>query len=544
MKKILAIAALALASGPLAAQDTYENARLLGGDLNGTARYVGMGGAMEALGADISTISSNPAGIGLFRHSTACLSFGFATQQNATKFDDLDKTNMSFDQAGFVYSSPSGRIGFLNFAFNYHKSRNFDQILSAANNQMRAASMSKLAFAKGTKDSDTNGGYYWDTNNQGEIIGWRNATSDERAWQYTQWDYLYFNTIGYDADNKEALFVEAEPFERGDAYNFDRAHRGWIADYDFNLSGNINNRVFLGITIGLHDVHYKGYSEYSEGIVAADGHDCGVLTLADERKITGTGVDIKMGAIFRPFEESPFRIGLSIATPTWYDLTSENNTMLFNNTDSDWGYDNGHSSESYDFKYYTPWRFGLSLGHTVSNFFAFGASYEYSDNASADTRVNDGYDYYGNEDSYSDQVMNDNTAYSLKGTHTLKVGLEYKPDPQLAVRFGYNYVSPMYSERGVRDSQLNSIGNMYASTADYTNWKGTNRITCGLGYKHDKMNFDLAYQYSAVNGDFFPFQPNVKFIDPSNGASETNVSVPTSVSNKRHQVLFTATYTF
>ena len=51
------------------AQETYQDATLLRPELNGTARYVGMGGAMEALGADISTISTNPAGIGLFRHS-------------------------------------------------------------------------------------------------------------------------------------------------------------------------------------------------------------------------------------------------------------------------------------------------------------------------------------------------------------------------------------------------------------------------------------------------------------------------------------------
>ena len=35
------------------AQETYENTKLVDNDLNGTARYVGMGGAMEALGADI-----------------------------------------------------------------------------------------------------------------------------------------------------------------------------------------------------------------------------------------------------------------------------------------------------------------------------------------------------------------------------------------------------------------------------------------------------------------------------------------------------------
>ena len=52
------------------AQDTYESAKLMNQDLNGTARYVGMGGALEALGADISTMSTNPAGIGLFRHGS------------------------------------------------------------------------------------------------------------------------------------------------------------------------------------------------------------------------------------------------------------------------------------------------------------------------------------------------------------------------------------------------------------------------------------------------------------------------------------------
>ena len=64
MKKIqLIMTAILLAVVPAAAQETYENAKIAAEDLNGTARYVGMGGAMDALGADISTISTNPAGI-------------------------------------------------------------------------------------------------------------------------------------------------------------------------------------------------------------------------------------------------------------------------------------------------------------------------------------------------------------------------------------------------------------------------------------------------------------------------------------------------
>lgn len=50
----------AMIGAAASAQETYDNAQLANKDLNGTARYVGMGGAMEALGADISTIGTNP----------------------------------------------------------------------------------------------------------------------------------------------------------------------------------------------------------------------------------------------------------------------------------------------------------------------------------------------------------------------------------------------------------------------------------------------------------------------------------------------------
>ena len=83
---------------------------------------------------------------------------------------------------------------------------------------------------------------------------------------------------------------------------FNRSTTGYIGEYDFNVSGNINDRVYLGLTMGIHDVHYKHYSEYSENFASnADG--IAGLTLIDNRKITGTGVDLKFGAIFRPIED-------------------------------------------------------------------------------------------------------------------------------------------------------------------------------------------------------------------------------------------------
>jgi len=524
MKKILMSAMALTIALSAVAQDTYESARLLGEDLNGTARYVGMGGAMDALGADLSTISANPAGIGLFRHSAASLSFGFVSQQDVKKFDGLGATNMSFDQAGFVVATRTSGRSFINFAFNFHKSRNFDQILSAANS-LNGQSLNDLTYHKAEIGVSSRGGFSLGTNSQGDVMGYESAKSNYRAQTYGQLDYINANVLLLSPEDKNFYAMGA------DGFTFDRAHRGWINNFDFNLSGNSNNRFYWGLTVGVKDVRYKGYSEYTEGFISSTGADLGYASYGDERSIKGTGFDVTLGVIVRPVEESPFRIGVSVATPTWYNLTTENKTVIVNK--SKYGaWDEGSSSEAYDFKFFTPWKFGLSLGHTIGSNLALGASISYSDYGASRNRINDGYDRYGNSNSYTDELQKRNAENALKGVATLKVGAEIKPVPELAIRLGYNYVSPAYSDTGYRDMKLDSPGVMYASTADYTNWKATSRITCGLGYKAGGVNVDLAYQYSATNGDFYPMQ------------SYSGTIPATSVSNKRHQLLLTLGYTF
>ena len=83
MMKKFVFAISMLAALPVTAQETYENANIVTEDLNGTARFVGMGGAMDALGADISTIATNPAGLGLFRSSQVAVTAGMSMQQDA-----------------------------------------------------------------------------------------------------------------------------------------------------------------------------------------------------------------------------------------------------------------------------------------------------------------------------------------------------------------------------------------------------------------------------------------------------------------------------
>lgn len=547
MKKILSIMTAAMLGTAVSAQETYDNAQLATKNLNGTARYVGMGGAMEALGADLSTIGTNPAGIGMFRCGMVAGSFGFNTLSDAKSFGNANKTNMSFDQAGFVYSMRSGRHSMLNFGFNYTKSKNFDQILTAAG-RLNNASQNKLSAMK-----NANGVYTLQDKNNGLL---------SNSGAYSQADYLYSNVLfnHYDANNpndpNNAMLSEGDKgvivnqttglpvYYNATGYDFGRSTTGYIGQYDFNVSGNSNDRFYWGFTVGIYDVHYNGSSLYSESLV--DGNTAiGDVAMNDERKITGTGFDVKAGLIFRPAEESPFRIGLYVHTPTWYDLTTRNYTVLNNNTNEAYGStERGKSSESYDFKFYTPWRFGVSLGHTVGNYLALGATYEYADYTTNDIRVNDGgeVDYWGNyyETSSRDEAMKQNIKNSLKGVHTVKVGMEFKPEKNFAVRLGYNYQSAMYNKNGFKDGSLESYGTYYASTTDYTNWKDTHRFTAGVGYNYGKFSFDLAYQYSQTNGDFYPF---MSYVDDSEPKFD-NVCDAVKVSNKRNQLLFTVGYKF
>ena len=502
--------ASALLALPAMAQETYENAKLIGNDLNGTARYVGMGGAMEALGADLSTISSNPAGLGLFRRSQATVSAGLVMQGGAPSWVTGSKTHASFDQVGFVYAMHTGKRSFVNVGFNYHKSKNFDFILAAANGLSNASS-NKLTYQKV-----------------------RNGAFDEDDGAYSGADYL--NVKGFGMEGQEVYNYPAS------SYTMDRKYYGYIGDYDFNVSGNINDAVYLGLTVGFKDVNYRYDGIYTEQLVGENRTY--PLNYGDYRTVDGNGFDVKLGIIVRPIETSAFRFGAYVQTPTWYDLTLGYSSKLTGSPTevSNW--------ETYDYKIFTPWKFGFSIGHTVGKQLALGATYEYSDYSTVKSRIIDGEeltDYYGDVITYShnDVDMNDHTKETLKGVSLLKLGAEYKPTDNLAIRVGYNYESAHYDEQGVkgvyRDGSLvHSPGIYYSSSADYTNWKATNRFTCGVGYNVSNWNIDLAYQYSAQKGDFHPFAD----YQDRESTAEDNIATVSEVKNNRSQLLLTVGYRF
>jgi len=393
-KNLMKVVACALLlSTEAGAQTIYDAAKFSGSDLNGTARFVGMGGAMGALGGDISTIGTNPAGIGIYRSNDLMTSFGFNYKTSESNFNgsimNTDKFRGSFDNIGFVYSSKIGNqtsLKYVNFGFNYHKAKSFNRDFAMQGNLNNLSQTDQMAnMSRGLNNADMgldNLGINSAEAGWLSILGWNGCLIHPDKVSSSTNRY-----IGFPGNDPSATYTSRE--------------RGGIDVYDFNVSFNVNDRVYFGFTLGAYDLNYTKNTLYSEFFPTSNDavyfleNSEYAYSLENFMRTTGTGVDFKAGLIFRPLEDSPLRIGAAIHTPTFYNLTMYNSAILTSNADvNNEKYIipvNSYSIDTYnevngdaitDYQLRTPWKYNLSLGYTIGSNVALGAEYEYMDYSS------------------------------------------------------------------------------------------------------------------------------------------------------------------
>ncbi|MBQ9559185.1 MAG: hypothetical protein IJV08_04285 [Bacteroidaceae bacterium] len=526
-KRYFMMGLLLVAATIAKAQDTYMNDRLTAtDDLHGSARYVGMGGALGALGADLSAISSNPAAIGLYRRSEIGLTFGAIVPNKANGWSKNDArtygeglAKASFDQMGFVWSlkTDNSVLKYMNFSVNYQKKANYNLGFYADNRNLGGLSqMDQIAEL-------ADAGYDTDYNLAGMAVDNSFLSKDEQG---------YYNAY------------------RGQRSNYTRHQRGSLQAYDINMSFNLSDRFYTGFTVGLDNVNYKSWSEYQELSADKDGN-YGDYSLYNDRDVDGHGVNVKFGFLVRPVADNPFRIGLAVETPTWYRMKS---SVLYDLTDQAVNPTvRTKTLETYlETTVRTPWRVRLSMGSTVDKVLAWGVEYEYANMAK--TRM--GYPSYNDNDGYhssfahtNDQAMNRQTEAVLKGQHTVKVGLEVKPVDKVAIRVGYNFISKRYGDNPSFDQyNLDSRAMNFQTATDYMTLGATNIATFGIGYKYKKFYADLAYKYRAQSGKFYAFDTG--YTDPNGQFAQDNPSLagaslqPVDVPLNRHQVMMSLGFKF
>ena len=541
---IIALALLGVTGGY--AQSAYDAAKIAQEDLSGTARFVGMGGAMSALGGDISTISTNPAGIGIYRSNDVMLTLGYSLTGTEAEFGgntfEKERARWNLNNIGFVIANKFSNVSplrYVNFGFNYKKSKSFYKNMTM---QGMLGSLSQTYEIAALSDGLTPD--FWEDSRYGNFehqdIGWLSALAYNAfligpSLTNDPTDYPLLDNDGNHLSDENGLLYQDYGYYSSnvaDGYHstygtFRSRERGGIDEYDFNVSFNINDRFYFGVTFGAYDVSYDKYTFYDEDY----GNGAGYF-LESFNRINGSGFDMKIGTIFRPIEASPLRIGLSVHTPIFYRLTYTTGAYIQSDvymgddqSTTGWYVDTyeqlGNRDMEYDFRLQTPWVFNGSLGYTVGNSLALGAEYEYENYSNMKFKDVDNYDM----DPETNEVK-----YTLKGVHTLRLGAEYKPISTFAFRVGYNYSSAAYKT----DAFKNIFSNSVSTDTEYSNDKSRNTFTVGIGYRGSLFYADLAYKYDVYKSDFYPFYNNLEGVQMK----------ATKLTNTRSQVLLTLSCRF
>lgn len=517
MKKIF-ICAAALASfgwSTASAQDIYKVEQVSTSDLDGDARFVSMGGAMGALGANLSAMSSNPASTALYRRSDIGLTAGLLSQPlNTVVETGPDKTSGSFDQVGFVYSCNLGNdngVKFVNMGFNYKKSRNLKNYIGI-NNVKLPTYMNGNGVPEGMSQS-------WEfvdlaADLQGNLLDLGYDPDRELTTPTTILAYDTYLIDAVDADGESVgdrnVRIDHYVPSYANRYNYNRAQWGGVQDYDFNLSFNIGERVYIGANLGLHNVDAHSSLIYDEELYQnGNVNDVGGYTMITEESLTGFGVDGKFGFLVRPFEESAFRFGASVTTPTAYDLESRSYASM----ETPYVGANGKTCSAdveltNAYRIRTPWKLDVSAATTIGGFLALDAEYQMQNYSSAAVR-------YENTESWqpkgftTDADLQGEINEYLRNVHTVRVGAEARLSNNFSARVGYNYVTSPFEKDAYLNLLVDGSSYYYATNTDYVNLGATNRFTAGLGFHHKAFYFDVAYLHSRQNADVYAFHYNM-----------------------------------
>lgn len=551
---IMSAVAVFLSGATAVAQTQYDAARLVDTDLNGTARFVGMGGAMSALGGDISTMGSNPAGIGLYRSNDVSGTISLNNTQVKSDFAGVtgktDRSRMSFDQLGVVFSNKIGNetsVRYVNVGINYHKQRNFSRKMAMYGNLMGMSLTDQIA---NMTNHDPIGNYNpLPLDDYDKIYNDLGGNYYGEAWSDVSWlsvlgiqGYLIGPIYSPMVDDKGNQIIDKETgaplyqYRYGGLRGYETEYRsretGGVNSVDINFSTNVNDRIYLGFTLGFHDVNYKRSSAYTEYGELVEENEQGEyiytptdFTLSNDFITEGTGVDAKLGVIFRPFEESAFRMGLAIHTPTLYTLSDRHWASLSSSLDN---YHGETDVAQFNYQLLTPWKFNLSLGHTFGSSVALGAEYEYTDYSSAELRYEDGFEM----EAESDWMDED-----LKGVHTVRVGAEVKLVPEFSLRAGYNYTSAAFNKSAYKWLYPNT---MYTD-AEYENMMGRSTYTLGMGFRTGQLYVDAAFLYMQQKSEFYPFDSQFSYEDALVAYPTTTDGLlpATKLNNERMQLLLT-----
>ncbi len=459
----------------ISAQDDIDAMRYSQTSFYGDSRFMSMAGSFGALGANLSCMNFNPAGIAMYRNGEFVFTPGIKLQTtNATHYDNnttdfASKVNIS--TIGFVsawdskntYPTSSKQYANFNqrnaFGISYNRMADFNTNTTIEGYPVNSSIINDFA--------NVAQGYY-----PSQLI----STYEGLAYQ----TYLINSTAdlhgGADSNHYKGAGQANIPLLQNKTIK----SSGRMGELAFSFAHAFNDKLYLGATLGIPLVKYNRQATYSESDYKSKDSIFRSLKYDEQLLTSGSGYNLKLGAIYRVNEN--IRVGGYVHTPTVLNLTDNYqysidatfhraiNTFIPTSAQTT---DNMSMQATgyYKYKITTPARAGASVCYIYNKLLAVNLDAEYVSYSSAKMKgVNDN----------SLDALNLTIASKYASTTNIRIGAELNVRP-VVIRAGFaTYGSPFgpaFTGKFVRNTFSAGVGfrgpnNVYLDLGlMYTQWK-------------------------------------------------------------------------
>ena len=481
----------------------------------GSARFQAIGGNHSALGADVSSAAGNPAGLGFYTRSEFSFTPAYqsinnksiyAVEPNRTNSSDVNNFNIANIGVVFGGGEPSYREGWRgSFAISYSRQNTLFNNINFSGTG--ATSSITDSYAESVNRQIQRG----DLTQNGLLNGLNNGAPNNfpSSSSLYYWGYL-INAV----NNSNAPFIGTEPNAKVNQ-NFDFQSTGRVSQWTIAYGGTANEHFYIGGSLGIPSYHYEAVKNYSETFQTYQE----IKGFTDTRLLTssGSGLNLTIGAIIKPSDK--IRFGLTVVTPTWYDVDETSSSSVEVNVDPTKGVNIGSnpdatilsrlqgigyktvkkgtdtfitsipklSTETYQDNYQL--RTPLKVSGGAAIFFKkkgfLSADIEYVAYKGMNVSTQD-----GNSPIYDDLTNStENVKLFYNNVLNMKVGGEYRMG-NVSLRGGVNYMQNPYNTAFDRTKTVDRSQMIYSA---------------GVGYRTNEFYVDVTGMYGSTQASYTPY---------------------------------------
>ena len=484
MKKIISIILMAAAVVPATAQNWQDALLFSENNYSGTARTVGMGNAVTAIGGDPGTLVFNPAGSAVAAYSqfsiTPGLSFSSASATGTILEGDTqpigfgDQYRTGFMRAkmpnlSYISSMDTGkRHGLKRYAFGFafSSTNNYTSRFNAAGVNADNSFAASLASSADGFSKYELGGMDWYESQAlwRDMVGYRSGMING----VDGMDGAYI-ALTETMDQDGNFRLAAPVFQQ-----YGRQTTGYKSDFLINFALNFSDNLYVGANLGFTTLNYNQVEYWKESpanenefptIGFADGTTArfSSLLMQYNYRASGAGMYLKAGVLWRPFPA--LRLAAAVQTPTVMHLT-ERYGYKGQVSLSGKAYPSSSSPEDqWTYQLREPVRLNAGLAFSLGTFAVLSADYEMTDYGACRFAIDSSEEVDFIEATFAQQ--NREIKEVLGVTHMLRAGLEVKPLPAVALRAGYNLTTGAEKDYASLLRHAFSLGAGYSSNGPF-----------------------------------------------------------------------------